>query len=113
MTDKRSLDRLRDEFDTSQLLEAIDHLDTIRSLLGGGAQALELRDQIDTLHTVASGVINDYELLPNEPDEDIHELIWEIQSVVGDIHDAADAILTTLNELEQLCPTEDDLGEED
>ena len=40
--------------------------------------------------------------------QDIHELIWEVSSVIEDIHGAADSILTALYQLEELCPGQDD-----
>lgn len=72
MSKNASLDKLRDEYDTQRLLDAVDAFDEIHSIVGGGVcfEQPEIREELLKLHTVASRVINDNEPLSDDPDED-------------------------------------------
>ena len=105
------LDDLRDQFDTAELLEAVDSLDTIRGILADGdhLEPPQIRTDLLKLHGLAMQVINQ----GHPMDEDILSLAWEIESQVDDIIEAAERIQKTVSELVLLCPTEDDFDEDE
>ena len=58
---EETLERLRDEFDTTKLLVAVDELDHIRNVVADGdnLEPPEVRDQLLKLHGIAMAVINE------------------------------------------------------
>ena len=113
MPEDTSLDKLRDEYDTTRLLAAVDAFDKIRSIVGGSHfEPPETREELMKLHAVASRVINEDEPLSDDPDENLTEMAWEIEAQVEDISEAADKILRALSDLVGLCP-EDEFAEDE
>ena len=112
---EQTLERLRDEYDTTRLLVAVDELDHIRNVVADGdnLEPPEVRDQLLKLHGIAMAVINAGHPLPTDGEEGLLELAWGIESVVGEINEAAETILDTLGELVRLCPDEEDLEDEE
>ncbi len=111
-------DRLPDdpgEFDTHHLLEAVDQLDRIRSLVADRDDfgPPEVRDWLHTLHRLVSGLMNEGRTVD---EDEVWELIDGIESVVFPITEAADRIMDILHALEEALPEPDDAleeGEED
>jgi hypothetical protein len=58
-------------------------------------------------------VINEGHPLSTDGDEGLLESAWEVESVVGKIHEAADRILSVVGEFVRLCPDEEDLEDEE
>ena len=115
MREQRTLERLRDEYDTTKLLVAVDELDHIRNVVADGdnLEPPEVRDQLLKLHGITMAVVNEGHPLSTDGEEGLLELAWEIESVVGEINDAADKILEAVGELIRLCPDEEDLEDEE
>ena len=107
------LDDLRDQFDTAELLEAVDSLDTIRGILADGdhLEPPQIRTDLLKLHELAMDVFND----GHPVDEEMTSLAWDIESQVDEIVEAADRIQKTLTELVQVFPEDgfDDDKDED
>ena len=115
MPEQRTLDQLRDEFDTMKLLDAVDQLDNLRGLLADGPnlEPPEVRDDLLKLHTIAHQVINEGYPLSDDLDHNLLTLAGDIECQIGDISEAADSILNTLSELIRLCPDIDELGDDE
>ena len=105
------LDDLRDQFDTTELLEAVDSLDTIRSILADGdnLEPPRIRNDLMKLHGLAMQVVNQGYLM----NEEMISLAGEIEWQIEDIIEAAERVQKTVSELVQLCPTEEDFDEDD
>ena len=105
------LDDLRDQYDTAELLEAVDSLDTIRGILADGdnLEPPQIRNDLLNLHGLAIQVVNQgYPV-----DKDMLSLAGEIEWQIEDIIEAAERIQKTVSELVLLCPTKDDFDEDD
>ena len=105
--------RSLDEFKTTELLEAVNDLDNIRSILADGEQLEppKLRKDLLKLHGLATQVCN--EGWDDEQNE-LFELAAEVQDDVKDIRDAANQILDVLCQLTDADfeVAEDDLDED-
>ena len=101
---------LRDEFDTTELLEAVDSLDTIRGILADGdhLEPPQIRTDLLKLHGLAMDVFN----RGHPVDEEMTTLAWDIESQIDEIVEAADRIQKTLTELVQVFP-EDGFDDDD
>lgn len=77
--DAAALDKLRDSFDTSQILRLVDQLDACLAELGG---IVAVRDQLLTLHAMALTLVEGSALtVPTE-----HACIWsEAESFQQDL----------------------------
>ena len=90
---EETLERLRDGYDTTKLVVAVDEL-------------LKLQG-------IVMAVINERHPLSMDGEKGLLELEREIESVVGEINDAADKILEAVGELIRLCPDKEELDDED
>ena len=82
------LDDLRDQYDTAELLEAVDSLDTIRGILADGdhLEPPQIRNDLLKLHGLDMDVFNH----GHPVDEEMTNLAWDIESQVDEIVEAAD-----------------------
>ena len=110
-----NLDKLRDEFDTSIIMDAIESLDTIRSLVVSGPdmEPSELQQDLLYLHTALDSIVNEGGDLPDNPDDSPFFLAEEIEYRIAEISEAADSIFDTLSTLSRLAPDVDDLDEDE
>src|SRR3546814_5008872 len=80
--DAIGLQQLRTTFDTTQLLRAVDDLDTICALV---ADPDELRTDLLRLHGMAHALINGGAISTTSVDETIAELAVDIEAELGDM----------------------------
>lgn len=74
--DSVALERLRENFDTTQLLQLVDRLDACLAELGG---ITAMRDELLRLHAMALTVVEG--VVPTVPTENVS--IWEAAESVG------------------------------
>jgi hypothetical protein len=105
-----NLDKLRDKYDTSSLLDAIDALDTIRSIVASGPdlEPPKLRQDLFNLHTAMDKIINEDADVPQDDDANPFYLADDIDSQVSEIGEAAETIPSALSDLVYFCPDEDE-----
>ncbi len=109
------MDRQRtlDEFETTDLLGAVDDVDNIRGMLADGEhlEPPKLREDLMKLHGLAMRVCN--EGWDDERSE-LFELATEVEDEVEDIRDAANRILDVVRQLTEADfeEEEEDLDEE-
>ncbi|MDE0279635.1 MAG: hypothetical protein OXN16_00935 [Gammaproteobacteria bacterium] len=97
LVDREALERLREEYDTMQILRAIDRLDQTRNEL------FELREQLMALHGMAAHMLRDNFIPGPESDvEDIHELVEIVDSGGFDLIEAGEAIQSCCEPLRTL-----------
>jgi hypothetical protein len=92
---------LRATFDTTQLLRAVDDLDTVRALL---ADPDELRADLLRLHGMAHTLINDGPVSITSADETITELAVDIEAELESLSTLFLAIRQRLRPLLALTP---------
>ena len=95
-----ALEKLQDEFETRDILYAIDNLDKIRCSIDN------LRDDLMSLHESAQSVINDEE--DDDPDEPLWEMASDIESEIDDYISNLEDINKTVSELTTLMPNEEE-----
>ena len=105
------LDDLRDQFDTTELLDAVDQLDTIRGIIADGdnLEPPQIRTDLLKLHGLAMHVVNE----GYPPDEDFYDLASDIEFQIDDIVEAVEKIQQVVSKLVQLCPSGDEWDDED
>ncbi len=93
---------LQDGFDTRQLLDAVDDVDTLRSTLADdGLQPPELRTRLLKLHGLAMAVVNDGS--QNQAAE-MFDLALELEDEAADLLEAVTRLHDTLSTLTALRP---------
>ena len=94
-----------DEFETTELLGAVDDVDNIRGMLADGEhlEPPKLREDLMKLHGLAMRVCNE----GTDERSELFELAIEVEDEVEDIRDAANRILDVVRQL-----TEADFEEE-
>lgn len=107
MTRSRELD----EFETHNLLEAVDRLDSIRSILADGPnlEPPQIRTDMLKLHQLAMKVCN-------EGDGNVGELVelaTEIEDQVEEMHEASESILRVLRGITEADMKPDEMEEDD
>ena len=110
---RQVLERLRAEYDTRQILDAVDALDEIRSLVrdDDNVGPPEVRSDLLKLHGMAHNLINEgHSSLPD--DEDISVLAFDIEDTIDTIRDNAEKILDSLQPLMTLSADPDDDDED-
>ena len=100
-------DRLPEEegdFDTMDLLEAVDHLDQIRYRVADQEDYAppEVREQLMELHELIFGLMREGQTIPDELH--VRDLIDAIRVTISPIVEHTERILTTLRALEQELP---------
>ena len=101
-----------DEFETTELLGAVDDVDNIRGILADGEhlEPPKLREDLMKLHGLAMRVCN--EGWEDERSE-LFELANEVQDEVEDIRDAANRILDVVRQLTEADFEEDEDDEDE
>lgn len=98
-------DRIKfyEEFDTHEILYAIDNLDEIRDHISdSGIRPPQIRDDLLKLHTIA------FDLQQGGPiTEDLYNLTEEISSTIYSVIEAAEKVQETVDELQRLLPDQD------
>jgi hypothetical protein len=102
--------RTIDEFETNDLLEAVDDLDTIRDILADGPnlEPPQLRIDLMRLHKLAMRVCKEGE----DDSSELVELAIDIEDQFAEIRDASDHIIEVLRGITE-AETDDDNEFED
>lgn len=104
---ERAFAYLERNFESMKILHAVDYLDQIRYRLADGEnlEPPEVRQELMKLHEKAQHLIN---YAGGKPDDvqAIWDLAWDIESVVGDIQEYAEKILSILSDLAHVPPAE-------
>jgi len=102
---------LQDGFDTRQLLDAVDDVDTLRSALADdGLQPPELRTHLLKLHGLAMAVVNDGS---QHRAAEMFDLALELEDEAADLLEAVTRLHDTLSTLTALRPDSLDGGGDD
>ena len=99
------------DFETHDLLEAVDDLDSIRGTLADGPhlEPPQIRIDLLKLHTLAMQLCNH----DKEPDAELFELAMDLEYQLEEIRDAADRIVKVLGGLTEAEEMEFDDASED
>ena len=83
-----------EDFDTSELLESVDDLDSIRGILADGpnCEPPQLRSDLLKLHGLTMETCNE----TGEGDRELFDLATDLEDDMEDIRDAADRIVKVL-----------------
>ncbi len=93
---------LQDGFDTRQLLDAVDDVDTLRSILADdGLQPPEFRTRLLKLHGLAMAVVNDES---QHRAAEMFDLALELEDETADLLEAVTRLHDTLSTLTALRP---------
>lgn len=108
---KRTHQKVYEGFQTTSLLEAIDHLDNLRrGLSDDGIRPPQLRDDLLKLHQLAMDYVNEGYL---DKQEELFDLAFEIGDKIFDLVQSLEAIEITLQNLTAFAPDPDDEFEDD
>jgi hypothetical protein len=113
---KKKNDELYEKFETMRILRAVDELDKIRSVLSdkfhedGFPRPPEIRDKLLKLHEKAHDVINVYDC---DTDLGLFDLAWDIEFELFDLIESFEAIRKVIDDLTELCPTEEEEWEQE
>lgn len=109
---RKDNEKLSENFDTTLILDAIDALDDLRSILADQyheEEAIprppELRDKLLLLHEKASDLINSDYWHPT--DLGLFDLAWEIEDELFSISEKVKRIQKVITELTKLTPDEE------
>lgn len=100
--DTAALKRLRESFDTTKILDAVDRVDSIRCRIEG------LRDELLKLHTMAHDLINDAGAGGPVSECPIWELAEEISIAIGEWPSDLESVSEVVNEMCTLSPDPDE-----
>ena len=99
----QEMDTLHENFETTQLLTALDQLDQVRAILADGqhGQPPELRTELLRLHGLAMAAINQ-----GRPDvvPELFDLAGALEMQVAELVEALEDIQQTLSKLNDLYP---------
>ncbi len=103
--------RTIDEFETNDLLEAVDDLDTIRDILADGPnlEPPQLRIDLMRLHKLAMRVCKKGE----DDSSELVQLAIDIEDQLEEIRDASDHIIEVLREITEAETDEDETDDEE
>jgi hypothetical protein len=103
--------RTLDEFETHDLLEAVDDLDRIRDILADGPnlEPPQLRIDLMKLHGLAMRVCKEGQIDSSE----LVELAIDIEDQLEEIRDASDHIVEVLREITEAETDEDETHEDE
>ena len=103
--------RTIDEFETNDLLEAVDDLDRIRDILADGPnlEPPKLRIDLMKLHKLAIRIRKEGE----DDSSELVELAIDIEDQLEDIRDANDHIIEVLREITEAETDEDTTHDEE
>ena len=99
--------KLYENFETTTLLDAVDHLDRLRAELGDDEdfRPPTLRQDLLRLHQLAMDVVNSGYL---NKGEELFDLAFELEDQVFGLMENLEAIQDTLSALTDLAPDEDE-----
>ncbi len=106
-----ALPRTIDEFETNDLLEAVDDFDRIREILADGPnlEPPQLRIDLMKLHKLAMRVCKEGQ----DDSSELVELAIDIEDQLEDIRDASDHIMEVLREITEAETDEDETHDEE
>lgn len=96
-----ALEELRMSFDTTQLLQAVSRLDTLRATLLAPSG---LRDELLRLHAMAHTVINGAGLSAERGSDTLTSLAQQLVLDLDEVDQAVEAIRDVVRELAALSP---------
>ena len=104
--------KLYENFETTTLLDAVDHLDRLRSELADDEyfRPPTIRQDLLRLHQLAMEVVNSGYL---NKGEELFDLAFELEDQVFDLMENLEAIQDTLSALTGLAPDEDEDDDEE
>ncbi len=109
--DAAVLEELQMDFDTTELLDAVDKIDAIRCRI---CEPDGVRQDLLTLHGMAMDVINGAGMgRGSDSDQPIWELASDISFELGDFIEHLESVVKSLDQLERLAPSEDEWDEEE
>jgi hypothetical protein len=106
---KETLQELSDNFDTMDILYAVDQLDEIRALVADreNYRPPEVRDNLLKLHKLVHSIINEGHV--SSDSDELWNLAYDIEDDIYPILENAEKILDTLRKLTALAPDEEAL----
>lgn len=108
---ERTHRKVYEGFETTSLLDAIDHLDNLRrGLSDDGIRPPQLRDDLLKLHQLAMDYINEGDL---DKQEELFDLAFDIGDRIFDWVQSLEAIEITLQNLTAFAPDPDDEYDDD
>jgi hypothetical protein len=111
LTEKK-IEELYEKFDTQRLLDAVDALDDIRSVISdqfnedGFPKPPEIRDKLLKLHEKAHKIINGE--FSYDTDRGMFDLAWELEEELFDAIENLEKIKKVIDDLTDLTPSEED-----
>ena len=104
--------KLYENFETTTLLDAVDHLDRLRSELGDDEdfRPPTIRQDLLRLHQLAMDVVNRGYLSKGE---ELFDLAFDLEDQVFGLMENLEAIQDTLGALTRLAPDEDEDDDEE
>lgn len=108
MVNAKMLEKLQEEFDTTQILDAVDTIDEIRYRI---CDPEGMRDDLLRLHGLAHALINGDASNAAEEDGPIWELADDLEDQISDWIDKLRNLAHLLDQLVLLMPEEDDEDE--
>lgn len=102
LVDTAVLERLREEFDTRSILDAVDKIDEIRYHIDS------VRDELLKLHSMAHDLINGAGSGDSAPEQPIWELSEEISMTIWEWSDQLETVRETMDQLTALTPDPDE-----
>ena len=105
---EETLQELSDEFDTMDILSAVDQLDEIRALVADreNYRPPEVRDNLLKLHKLAHRIINEGHV--SSDSDELWNLAYDIEDDIYPILENAEKILDTLRNLTSFAPDPDE-----
>jgi hypothetical protein len=100
--DPAALERLRESFNTSNMLEAVDKVDHIRYRIDS------LRDELLKLHAMAHDLFNGAGFAGTAPESPIRELAEEVSMAISEWPEDLEAVCETVEQLVSLTPDPDE-----
>lgn len=111
MVNAKVLEELQEDFDTTQILDAVDTIDEIRYRI---CDPEGMRDDLLRLHGLAHALINGDHSNASEEDGPIWQLADELEEQISDWIDKLRNLTGMLDQLVSLMPDEgDEEGEEE
>jgi len=99
----RGIDELWQEYQTTDILHAVDALDEMRGIMSDdGIKPPEIRDNLLKLHEFAHELLNEGFQLTDEQSEEFCELLDEVKSEIYYLQERLEKIDAAITPLEKL-----------